>query len=173
MSHLIPTIASTEPEHGPNIDLLGTSPKASLGQYTSWQEAVPWERVGRGGSFQICCCLCGLRSRETELLVSLEWGLRLEAVAAMLTEGTSRAGLWRLVSQAWGASECGPGSGWYEAGHLALGAGLGIGCLVHFMIQGDSSELLMARGDVVLSPASSWPFNSFLFFLMSFRFNSG
>lgn len=39
---------------------------------------MPWERVGRGGSFQICCCLCGLRSQETELLVSLEWGLRLK-----------------------------------------------------------------------------------------------
>lgn len=65
-------------EHGPNIDLLGTSPKASLGQYTSWQEAVPWRVVDVGSSFQICCCLCGLRSQETELLVSLEWGLRLK-----------------------------------------------------------------------------------------------
>uniref|UniRef100_A0A8D1G6N6 ADP-ribosylation factor GTPase-activating protein 2 n=1 Tax=Sus scrofa TaxID=9823 RepID=A0A8D1G6N6_PIG len=26
-----------QPEHGPNMDLLGTSPKASLGQYASWQ----------------------------------------------------------------------------------------------------------------------------------------
>ena len=46
MSHLIPTIASTEPEHGPNIDLLGTSPKASLVQYTSWQEGGA---LGEGG----------------------------------------------------------------------------------------------------------------------------
>lgn len=28
------------------MDLLGTSPKASLGQYTSWQE---WGALGEGG----------------------------------------------------------------------------------------------------------------------------
>ena len=55
------------------------------------------------------------------------------------------------MSQAWGLLQSGPGSGQYEAGHLDLGADAGSACLVHFMIQGDSSELLMARGDVVLS----------------------
>ena len=39
------------------MELLGTSPKASLGQYASWQVWGAWERVGLGGSFQICCCL--------------------------------------------------------------------------------------------------------------------
>lgn len=37
------------------MDLLGTSPKASLGQYASWQVWGTWERVGLGDSFQICC----------------------------------------------------------------------------------------------------------------------
>lgn len=40
----IPIIVSTEPEQGPNTDLLGTSPKASLGQYATWQVWV----AGRG-----------------------------------------------------------------------------------------------------------------------------
>jgi hypothetical protein len=34
--YLTPVIAPTEPEHGPNTDLLGTSPKSSVGQYNSW-----------------------------------------------------------------------------------------------------------------------------------------
>lgn len=55
--YLTPTIASTEPEHGPNMDLLGTSPKASLGQYATWQVQTHWERVGLQGSFQVCSCL--------------------------------------------------------------------------------------------------------------------
>lgn len=55
--YLTPTIASTEPEHGPNMDLLGTSPKASLGQYATWQVQAHWERVGLQGSFQVCSCL--------------------------------------------------------------------------------------------------------------------
>lgn len=42
-------IAFTEPEHGPNMDLLGTSPKASLGQYTSWQE---WGVLGACGPWE-------------------------------------------------------------------------------------------------------------------------
>lgn len=55
--YLTPTIASTEPEHGPNMDLLGTSPKAPLGQYATWQVQTHWERVGLQGSFQVCSCL--------------------------------------------------------------------------------------------------------------------
>eukprot|EP00069_Balaena_mysticetus_P002624 bmy_04121T0 len=35
-----------QPEHGPNMELLGTSPKASLGQYASWQLWGAWERLG-------------------------------------------------------------------------------------------------------------------------------
>ena len=78
MSHLISTIAFTEPEHGPNMDLLGTSPKASLGQYTSWQE---WHVLGAGGPWGFFSDL--LLPMWTEvpgdrILVSLEWGLRLK-----------------------------------------------------------------------------------------------
>lgn len=37
-------IVSVEPELGPNTDLLGTSPKASLGQYPCWRhEGGSWE----------------------------------------------------------------------------------------------------------------------------------
>lgn len=54
---LTPTIASTEPEQGPNMDLLGTSPKASLGQYAAWQVRGDWEREGLQDSSQVCSCL--------------------------------------------------------------------------------------------------------------------
>lgn len=45
VTYLTPVIASTEPEQGPNTDLLGSSPKASLGQYAGWW--VDW--LGEGG----------------------------------------------------------------------------------------------------------------------------
>lgn len=78
-------------------------------------------------------------------------GPEIEAVAAALTKGTSEQALGGWCPKPGSASACGPGPGRYEAGHLALEAGAGLASLVHFMTQGDSSELLMARGDAALS----------------------
>ena len=78
-------------------------------------------------------------------------GPEIEAVAAALTEGTSEQALGGWCPGLGSASACGSGSGRYEDGHLALEAGAGLASLVHFMTQGDSSELLTARGDAALS----------------------
>lgn len=93
MSHLISTIAFTEPEHGPNMDLLGTSPKASLGQYTSWQE---WGVLGACGPWEFFSDLLlpvwtEVPGDRTSCLSGV--GPEIEAVAAALTEGTSKQAL--------------------------------------------------------------------------------
>ena len=76
----------------PTWTCLAPHPKPLWVSIPAGRSGLPWERVGHGGSFQICCCLCRLRSQKTELLVS-GVGPEIEAVASTLTKGTSEQAL--------------------------------------------------------------------------------
>lgn len=79
---------------------------------------------------------CGLRSQETEHLISLEWGLGLKLWLQHRPQGLESRPLAAGVPGLGFASGGGAGAGQREAGHLTLGAEAGLACLLYFTRKG-------------------------------------